>query len=31
MAPLFDWLARYRAFWPERVERLKTLLREMDQ
>ncbi len=29
--PLFDWLARYRAFWPARVERLKTLLREMDQ
>lgn len=30
-APLFDWLARYRAFWPHRVDRLKTLLREMDQ
>ncbi len=30
-APLFDWLARYREFWPHRVERLKTLLREMDQ
>ncbi|MBX9461496.1 MAG: metalloregulator ArsR/SmtB family transcription factor [Aquamicrobium sp.] len=31
LAPLFDWLARYRAFWPMRVERLKTLLKEMDQ
>ncbi len=31
MAPLFDWLARYRAFWPEKVGRLKTLLKEMDQ
>lgn len=31
LAPLFDWLARYRAFWPPRVEKLKTLLKEMDQ
>lgn len=31
LAPLFDWLGRYRAFWPARVERLKNLLREMDQ
>ncbi|MBY8915471.1 metalloregulator ArsR/SmtB family transcription factor [Nitratireductor rhodophyticola] len=31
MAPVVDWLTRYRGFWPERVERLKTLLREMDQ
>jgi DNA-binding transcriptional ArsR family regulator len=31
LTPLFDWLARYRAFWPTRVERLKTLLKEMDQ
>jgi DNA-binding transcriptional ArsR family regulator len=31
LAPLFDWLSRYRAFWPSRVERLKTLLKEMDQ
>lgn len=29
--PLFDWLTRYRAFWPDRIERLKTLLKEMDQ
>jgi len=31
MAPVVDWLARYRAFWPERVDKLKTLLKEMDQ
>ncbi|WP_269929810.1 ArsR/SmtB family transcription factor [Aminobacter sp. HY435] len=29
--PLFDWLTRYRAFWPDRVDRLKTLLKEIDQ
>ena len=29
--PLFDWLERYKAFWPQRIERLKALLREMDQ
>lgn len=31
LSPLIDWLSRYRAFWPERIERLKDLLREMDQ
>ena len=31
LVPLLDWLERYRAFWPSRVERLKTLLKEMDQ
>ena len=31
MRPLIDWLTRYRVFWPDRVERLKTLLKEMDQ
>lgn len=30
LAPVFDWLARYRAYWPARVERLKKLLEEMD-
>ncbi|KKB09860.1 ArsR/SmtB family transcription factor [Devosia chinhatensis] len=30
-APLHDWLARYRDFWPGRIDRLKDLLREMDQ
>lgn len=31
MAPLHAWLARYRAFWPERIDALKDLLKEMDQ
>ncbi len=31
LAPLIDWLGRYRAFWPERIERLRDVLREMDQ
>lgn len=31
LAPLVDWLTRYRGFWPDRVERLKALLKEMDQ
>src|ERR1700722_7841508 len=31
LAPLIDWLGRYRAFWPERIERLKDVLKEMDQ
>jgi DNA-binding transcriptional ArsR family regulator len=31
LAPLIEWLARYRAFWPDRIERLKHVLREMDQ
>jgi DNA-binding transcriptional ArsR family regulator len=31
LSPLFDWLTRHRAFWPERIERLKDLLKEMDQ
>jgi DNA-binding transcriptional ArsR family regulator len=31
LAPLIDWLARYRAFWPQRIEKLKDLLKEMDQ
>ena len=31
LAPLLDWLDRYRAFWPERVERLKTVLKGMER
>jgi DNA-binding transcriptional ArsR family regulator len=30
LAPLVDWTLRYRAFWPERIERLKTVLQRMD-
>src|SRR5512140_182024 len=31
MRPLIDWLAHYRAFWPDRVDRLAELLEQMDQ
>ncbi|WP_193335372.1 ArsR/SmtB family transcription factor [Devosia beringensis] len=31
LAPLHTWLARYKAFWPGRIDSLKDLLREMDQ
>lgn len=24
------WLAKYRAYWPERIDTLKTLLKDMD-
>jgi DNA-binding transcriptional ArsR family regulator len=29
--PLLSWIDRYRNFWPEKVERLKTVLKGMDQ
>ena len=31
LAPLHAWLARYKAFWPDRIDALKDLLKEMDQ
>ena len=31
MRPLIDWITHYRAFWPERVERLEQLLEKMDK
>ena len=30
-SPLLGWIERYRAFWPERIERLKAVLKDMDQ
>ena len=30
MQPLIDWIAHYRAFWSDRVERLERLLDTMD-
>lgn len=30
MKPLFDWIAHYRRFWPEHVDRLEKLLEEME-
>jgi DNA-binding transcriptional ArsR family regulator len=31
LKPLQDWLVRYRVFWPDRIEALKQLLKDMDQ
>ena len=31
MKPLIDWIAHYRAFWPERFTRLERLLENMDK
>jgi DNA-binding transcriptional ArsR family regulator len=31
MKPLIDWVAHYRAFWTDRVERLEELLEKMDE
>ena len=30
LGPLIDWIDRYRSFWPDRIDRLKTVLKEMD-
>ena len=30
LAPLFDWLSHYDAFWRERFSNLRTLLKEID-
>ncbi|MGH8210913.1 MAG: ArsR/SmtB family transcription factor [Steroidobacteraceae bacterium] len=30
LAPLVDWVDRYRLFWPERLERLKSVLKDME-
>jgi DNA-binding transcriptional ArsR family regulator len=31
MKPLIDWIAHYRAFWTDRVDRLAQLLETMDE
>ena len=31
MKPLIDWIAHYRAFWTEHVDRLERLLEKMDR
>ena len=31
LAPVARWLTKYRAFWPERIGDLRTLLKEMDK
>ena len=30
IVPLVNWIVRYRAFWPERIEKLKDVLKGMD-
>jgi DNA-binding transcriptional ArsR family regulator len=31
LGPLVDWVDRYRTFWPERIERLKDVIKRMDR
>ena len=31
MKPLLDWIAHYRAFWTEHIERLEQLLEKLDE
>ena len=31
MKPLIDWIAHYRVFWTEHVDRLEKLLENMDE
>ena len=31
LKPLVDWIAHYRAFWTEHVDRLERLLEKMDE
>lgn len=30
LAPLIDWIDRYRRFWPARIDRLKDLLKDIE-
>jgi DNA-binding transcriptional ArsR family regulator len=30
LKPLIDWITHYQAFWLERLDRLQSLLKEMD-
>jgi hypothetical protein len=31
VAMIAGWLAKYRAYWPARIDALRTLLKDMDQ
>ena len=31
LRPLVNWIAHYQAFWLDRLERMQTLLKEMDE
>src|SRR3569833_1579910 len=30
LAPLADWVQRYKVLWPERIEKLKHVLKDME-
>ena len=30
LGPLVDWVDRYRSFWPERLEKLKAVLKDIE-
>ena len=31
LAQIAQWLAKYRSYWPERIDALRALLKDMDQ
>jgi DNA-binding transcriptional ArsR family regulator len=31
LRPLVDWVAHYRKFWPDLLDKLRALLKEMDE
>jgi DNA-binding transcriptional ArsR family regulator len=31
LAPLVEWIEHYRVFWPERIDKLRQVLKEMDE
>jgi DNA-binding transcriptional ArsR family regulator len=31
LRPLIDWLSHYQAFWPDRIDRLHAVLKEMKE
>jgi hypothetical protein len=31
LALIVQWLVKYRAYWPDRIDALKLLLKDMDQ
>jgi DNA-binding transcriptional ArsR family regulator len=31
LRPLVDWVAHYRKFWPDHLDKLRALLKEMDE
>lgn len=31
LSPLVGWIDRYRAFWPERLQKLKSVLKDLEE